>query len=127
MPEQELDNDNFPEQEKNVEQAIETENIELTTENGQNSGHSLEQEKLIDQVVQVHDHGHSHDHHDHHGHSHEHHGHGHEHHGHGHSHSHGLDHLGQGVQQRVPEAVPEHYKPAEQRFDLPLSAQFSGG
>ena len=36
-------------------------NIELTTENGQNSGHSLEQEKLIDQVVQVHEHGHSHD------------------------------------------------------------------
>merc|ERR1711994_944965 len=97
MPEQELDNDNFPEQEKNVEQAIETENIELTTENGQNSGQSLEQEKLIDQVVQVHDHGHSHDHDDHHGHSHEHHGHSHEHHGHSHEHhghGHSHDHHG---------------------------------
>ena len=30
----------------------------------------------------------------------------------------------QGVQQRVPEEIPENYKPAEQKFDLPLSAQF---
>ena len=56
------------------------------------------------------------------------HDHGHEHshdHGHGHSHTHGLDHLGRGVQQRVPEEIPIHYKPAEQQFDLPLSAQFA--
>jgi len=69
-------------------------------------------------------HSHEHNHHDHghhHGHSH---GHHHDDH-HGHSHSHGLDHLGHGVHQRVPEEVPDHYKPAEQKFDLPLSAQFA--
>jgi len=84
-----------------------------------------------------HGHGHSHDHgHDHshnHGHAHSHnHGHGHSHsHGHGHSHSHddhdhshGIGHLGKGVHQRVPEEIPQHYKPAEQKFELPLSAQF---
>ena len=63
-----------------------------------------------------HSHGHSHDHDHGHGHSHD--------HDHGHGHSHGLGHLGQGVQQRVPEEIPENYKPAEQKFDLPLSAQF---
>ena len=42
----------------------------------------------------------------------------------GHGHSHGLGHLGQGVQQRVPEEIPDTFKPAEQKFDLPLSAQF---
>merc|ERR1719300_40548 len=70
-------------------------------------------------------HSHEHNHHDHghhHGHSH---GHHHDDHHHGHSHSHGLDHLGHGVHQRVPEEVPDHYKPAEQKFDLPLSAQFA--
>ena len=66
---------------------------------------------------------HSHESHDHdhsHGHSHD---HSHSH-GHSHDHSHGLGHLGQGVQQRVPEEIPENYQPAEQKFDLPLSAQF---
>ena len=59
------------------------------------------------------DHGHSHDH-----------GHGHSH-DHGHSHSHGLDHLGQRVVERVPESIPDYYQPAEQKFDVPLSQQFS--
>merc|ERR1719300_72027 len=72
------------------------------------------------------DEGHSHEHtHEDHGHHHGHsHGHHHDDH-HGHSHSHGLDHHGHGVHQRVPEEVPDHYKPAEQKFDLPLSAQFA--
>eukprot|EP00092_Neocalanus_flemingeri_P025250 GFUD01027382.1.p1 GENE.GFUD01027382.1~~GFUD01027382.1.p1 ORF type:complete len:1768 (+),score=522.48 GFUD01027382.1:102-5405(+) len=72
--------------------------------------------------------GHSHEHHGHsqeqHGHSHDHHGHSHDHDHHGHDHSHGMGHLGQGIKQRVPEKIPEYYKPAEQKFDLPLSAQF---
>merc|ERR1712123_135152 len=49
------------------------------------------------------------------------HGHGHNH-EHGHSHGHG--HLGKGIKQRVPEQIPETYKPAQQKFELPLSAQF---
>ena len=72
------------------------------------------------------DHGHSDNHV--HGHSHDHgheQGHGHSHdHGHGHGHSHGMDHLGHGVKQRIPEEIPDYYKPAQQQFDLPLSAQF---
>ena len=93
-------------------------------------------------------HGHGHSHHNHdadqgHGHSHHHHdadhGHGHSHyhhdtgHGHGHSHHH-HDHepsvlggqLGRNVGVTT-ERPPEHYKPASQDFDLPLSAQFGGG
>merc|ERR1711962_880804 len=59
----------------------------------------------------IHDHGHSHDH-----------GHGHSH-DHGHGHSHGMGHLGRG-QQKTPEVIPDYYKPAEQQFELPLSARF---
>merc|ERR1711892_688828 len=72
--------------------------------------------------------GHAHDHHghnhDHHGHTHEQHGHGHSHDHHDHDHSHGMGHLGKGIKQRVPEQIPETYKPAQQKFELPLSAQF---
>ena len=84
---------------------------ELGHDNDPSHGHS-----------QVHSHGHSHDHG--HGHSHD-HGHGHSH-DHGHGHSHGMGHLGQGVQAKVPEKLPEHYQPAQQQFELPLSAQFGG-
>merc|ERR1711892_888224 len=55
--------------------------------------------------VENHGHGHSHDHQD-------------------HDHSHGMGHLGKGIKQRVPEQIPETYKPAQQKFELPLSAQF---
>merc|ERR1711970_1154325 len=76
-----------------------------------------------------HGHEHSHNHHAH-GHTNDHHAHGHGHshnhheHGHGHDHSHGIGHLGKGVKQRVPEEIPSTYKPAQQKFELPLSAQF---
>merc|ERR1712106_920251 len=92
-------------------------------------GHNLGHDHSHDQ------HGHPHDHqvhaHDHHGHNHDQHGHNHEQNGHGHSHdhhdhdhSHGMGHLGKGIKQRVPEQIPETYKPAQQKFELPLSAQF---
>merc|ERR1711892_8984 len=63
--------------------------------------------------VENHGHGHSHGH-----------GHGHSHDHHDHDHSHGMGHLGKGIKQRVPEQIPETYKPAQQKFELPLSAQF---
>merc|ERR1719320_822652 len=67
-----------------------------------------------------HEHGHSHNHHPH-GHTNDHHGHGHSH---NHDHSHGIGYLGKGVKERVPEDIPSTYKPAQQKFELPLSAQF---
>merc|ERR1711892_539587 len=68
-----------------------------------------------------HNHGHAHDH----GHSH---GHGHSHDHEGHDHSHGMGHLGKGYNKVSEEApIPDYYKPAEQTYDLPLSAQFGGG
>merc|ERR1711892_30285 len=78
--------------------------------------------------VEIHGHGHNHGHG--HGHSHGHgqsetnleHDHSHDHHD--HDHSHGMGHLGKGIKQRVPEQIPETYKPAQQKFELPLSAQF---
>ena len=62
------------------------------------------------------DHGHSHDGHSHDGHSHD-----------GHGHSHGMGHLGRGVRTTPStQKAPEYYKPAEQQFELPLSARFGG-
>ena len=72
-----------------------------------------------------HDHGHGHNH----GHGHDHghgpdHGHGHSHDHEGHDHSHGIGHLGRKPSTPRPEVLPESYKPAEQEFELPLSARY---
>merc|ERR1712106_1028746 len=93
------------------------------------SGTNLGHDHSHDQHGHPNDHqGHAHDqlghNHDYHGHKHDQHGHGHSHDHHDHDHSHGMGHLGKGIKQRVPEQIPETYKPAQQKFELPLSAQF---
>merc|ERR1712223_966824 len=85
-------------------------------------GHSHQQDH------RGHGHGHSHDghghEHDHHEHSH---GHGHSHDHEGHDHSHGIGHLGRKPTTPRPEVLPDSYKPAQQDFELPLSARFGSG
>merc|ERR1712106_1162663 len=124
------------------------ENLEVTSENQGNANlntidihqnndqETVKPEKDSNNLIQENEqgHGHSHGHgqsetnlghdhsHDQHGHPNDHQGHSHDHHD--HDHSHGMGHLGKGIKQRVPEQIPETYKPAQQKFELPLSAQF---
>merc|ERR1712013_165435 len=134
---------------ENQYDAIKSENEEhIDRSHDQTNNQVLEQNAgKTDNVNSQHDHTQTHDHHGHehnhnhhahvqsndhhgHGHSHNHHGHGHSHnhhehgHSHDHDHSHGIGHLGKGVKERVPEDIPSTYKPAQQKFELPLSAQF---
>jgi len=88
---------------------------------GQGHGHQEHSHEMgQDHNSHSHSHGHGH------GHSHDHgHGHGHSHdHGDDHDHSHGIGHLGKAVHKKVPEETPQHYKPAAQDYELPLSARF---
>merc|ERR1712013_875495 len=116
---------------ENQYDAIKSENeehIERSHDQTNNQVHEQNAGKT-DNVNSQHDHTQTHDHHGH-EHNHNHHAHvqSNDHHGHGHSHdhdhSHGIGHLGKGVKERVPEDIPSTYKPAQQKFELPLSAQF---